>query len=668
MPYQQIDEDVLKGWKKKIEFSSTDLSNLNPFIELILLYSEKETNGLKVSNSLSTKKMFENSGIFYIKRDEKSREEQFTGFPLFKTQSQMQNTSNVYRKESGASSRYKGGGGITSLEVKKGGAENFTNYYDLSLYVSEPEMLNELREYLNLIRLGSRFLLNYGWTSSGNLDFDNPPAIKSENSYRLYDYHKGYWSSSLVELYKFNYNFDSLGNLEGSISFLSPGYTYSQFMRVSSIKQKVRNFLSGSVDDKRKLENTTTGREGGQTLAGNKFSIERGGYIEVTENIRSKVKGRLENPSINLPNKIGIYSDTTIKTKNSEGKDEVKKEKNLRYYYLGHVIEAIITALEEVSDDQNKEKIKKIEYSNIPDNAIDVINDFFQDEIVKGLSGEFEDSTREIISEPSTKYSSKKISNVYSLPIHRELLDDIILNENMPINELIKSCLEQVKESTNGVILSTRVINDKLNIFLSSVSYKQDITVYTQDLNREDQQKNQFHINYGSSQSLVENLSISSRLDPGAYEAFQLPFSYIFSDEEKLSEVFSKDRRLRDEYENFYQDEVLSKTTTGQRNISYSSNNVANFLRGSADRYLRFIESSGKDRNVFGDILSLFLRRADVTIHGTIGVSPFNVISLKGLMDSMEGLYNILSVTDKLTPNSFSTSLDLSLIHPSGRQ
>jgi len=64
----------------------------------------------------------------------------------------------------------------------------------------------------------------------------------------------------------------------------------------------------------------------------------------------------------------------------------------------------------------------------------------------------------------------------------------------------------------------------------------------------------------------------------------------------------------------------------------------------------------------YGNILSTFLRTATLTIHGTTGLSVFNLVYLKGLLSGIEGLYLISSVNESIAASTFVTTLECKLI------
>ena len=70
----------------------------------------------------------------------------------------------------------------------------------------------------------------------------------------------------------------------------------------------------------------------------------------------------------------------------------------------------------------------------------------------------------------------------------------------------------------------------------------------------------------------------------------------------------------------------------------------------------------GKSNSFYGSILSSFLKTINLTIHGTVGFSQFNIIYIKGLLRGIEGLYLVTNVTDSISPASFTTNLECKLV------
>ena len=220
---------------------------------------------------------------------------------------------------------------------------------------------------------------------------------------------------------------------------------------------------------------------------------------------------------------------------------------------------------------------------------------------------------------------------------------------------------------------------------------------------------------FGTERSLVENFSLNAKVDATAFASFRLPAvvggrSIDLSDLVK-SELEMNNSSLIGDIENLIrkgfvsskkQLEDLQIITTNPdtgRVENVSRINLTNFLKLASDSenvagrqvVVRLIDElraadstfsnsiiakqnarlmTGSDANsgsnkpsFFGGVLSNFLRRITLTIHGTVGLSTFNLIYVKGLMRGIEGIYQITSVTESLTPANFSTTLECALVN-----
>jgi len=228
---------------------------------------------------------------------------------------------------------------------------------------------------------------------------------------------------------------------------------------------------------------------------------------------------------------------------------------------------------------------------------------------------------------------------------------------------------------------------------------------------------------FGTERSLVENFSLNAKVDANAFASFRLP-AVVSGQSVDLSELVQNQLQINNgkslinditsliergfisskkELENLKI--ITTDPTTGKVNpiTATQRQNLRNFLGltegkntagpTAAGRQvvirlideLRAADSNfnnsiiakqnaqlmmGADANsdpnkpsFFGGVLSNFLRRITLTIHGTVGLSTFNLIYVKGLMRGIEGIYQITSVTESLSPANFSTTLECSLVN-----
>ena len=224
---------------------------------------------------------------------------------------------------------------------------------------------------------------------------------------------------------------------------------------------------------------------------------------------------------------------------------------------------------------------------------------------------------------------------------------------------------------------------------------------------------------FGTSQSLVESFGLASKIDPNAFSAFRLP-AVVGGATMNVIEVL---RNARDDNPDAYSTllsdfgsilsdglitgkdalkklKIVNDGTEGTSTVNYS--NLEAFLLSESPAISKAASTLVEDmmsQNVklyntiltlqneffnnkmkneegtigepgprqagskfYGNILSTFLRTATLTIHGTTGLSVFNLVYLKGLLSGIEGLYLISSVNESLAASTFVTTLECKLI------
>jgi len=224
---------------------------------------------------------------------------------------------------------------------------------------------------------------------------------------------------------------------------------------------------------------------------------------------------------------------------------------------------------------------------------------------------------------------------------------------------------------------------------------------------------------FGTAQSLVESFGLSSKIDPNAFSAFRLP-AVVGGASMNVIEVLRNSKITNPgAYSDMLSDfgDILDEgLTTGMEALkklqivgedddggsTFNSANLENFLLSESHSISKAASSFLEDmmsQNVklyntiltlqnefftnketsaegtigvpgtrqagskfYGNILSTFLRTANLTIHGTTGLSVFNLVYLKGLLNGIEGLYLISSVNESLAVSTFTTTLECKLI------
>ena len=68
--------------------------------------------------------------------------------------------------------------------------------------------------------------------------------------------------------------------------------------------------------------------------------------------------------------------------------------------------------------------------------------------------------------------------------------------------------------------------------------------------------------------------------------------------------------------------------------------------------------------NFATQLLSHYMRRCTITIHGTTNITPFNSINISGVLPNLEGLYLITSVRESIQTQNFQTIIEGVLLRP----
>jgi len=93
---------------------------------------------------------------------------------------------------------------------------------------------------------------------------------------------------------------------------------------------------------------------------------------------------------------------------------------------------------------------------------------------------------------------------------------------------------------------------------------------------------------------------------------------------------------------------------------------MARFLQQQPERMrkLNVMIQSTDGTNFASQLLSHYMRRCVVTIHGTTGLTPFNYIYIRGILPNLEGLYWVTGVRESVSPQDFKTIIDGVLLNP----
>ena len=239
-------KDIVQGWNSKLNSSSLKLSSLTPFVELYAVFKEgQDVNDIVFDTNRTTFPEISTRLYDVTLRQAGSENKLRAKVAPIATANKTQlepDSLNEY------GSSYKGAAGINDLTVSRGAAASLNVKYDIQITLPNPELINELYEYSRIMTLNSSFLIIYGWNTS---DFENvvpPPNILNNNTeITLNQRGAGFYETSLVSLYRFDFSFDNVGHLTGKLSFLPEHGNFLVATRADTIAVDVIKRLTSYV-------------------------------------------------------------------------------------------------------------------------------------------------------------------------------------------------------------------------------------------------------------------------------------------------------------------------------------------------------------------------------------------------------------------------------------
>ena len=248
----KVKPNIVAGFKRKANLSNVDLSSLSPFVNLTAIIDKEEYDAVSaiqnnqgkipagffdaihnrsyIINILGADKQT----IANINRDLFNESYQpLRGIELSKLETQSK------------ANNWTGGLGIKGLQTDRSTALPMSETFKIDLTITEPRLIKERYEYNKLITVGSYFLIMYGWNSNV-LKFDEQRRqldvdLSSENINN-----NGYWRYAFVQLHKFDWSFDDVGHMDGSLSFIASQNADFIFNRSKSTKigHSVKYFMN----------------------------------------------------------------------------------------------------------------------------------------------------------------------------------------------------------------------------------------------------------------------------------------------------------------------------------------------------------------------------------------------------------------------------------------
>ena len=298
------------------------------------------------------------------------------------------------------------------------------------------------------------------------------------------------------------------------------------------------------------------------------------------------------------------------------------------------------------------------------------------------------DEGQDMFTTTMADFSRQTIKNVAEIPIKREVVDNLLnrRNANMSLLQFMQQILSPSSIALAGnVHIGVRMDSSNvMELIPASISYK-GITndmfenALEADINNDESLNTYLVFDYKKRNSLIENIDMSSKMDPAAFLTYQNSSDLLRGRDFNVLKLLSYEGVAEDfkEYlENTPKVGNSGETYTGI--ISISENNrvsvnksqfteipssiIDGAVAQNPERWARIIAIMQGNDNFTTELLAFYMRGVTLTIHGTTNIQPFNLINVTGVMPDLEGIYIVTNITEKVTPTTFQTIIEGKLL------
>lgn len=662
-----VTNEVIKGWNEKRALSNLDLSGLTPFVNLISILDSDTASSMGEDAS-----KFRNVINLDLVNDDSN---------LLGTADQTTTLATPLATLDIQSGRDNDVVGIESLDITRGTEEAFNVRYELKLTIMDPEVFNRRPEYSTLIFLNAPFLLIYGWT--GGRDFVGPPVLENTNQnllkIDLKSKNKGYWKAEICKLYKFDFSFNEIGQVAVTINLASPHNSLLTFLKIAGISYEVKDILEKQTDVAKLLLDTATRSNTIVRLDDTLGNVKS--LLETNPNLKKATIDAtvpVPTPPANSALNLGDLGESTIDQfeegqkileeqgseafmrwtneqpiRNANPRDDLsagqqktpavpeqKTAEEPQYFYLGWVLELVKYA---VHQNSNSEALD-FKYEDIPNNTsiVNIYNKFYKS-----------------VTDNQNIVFAETLTNVFEIPVDYNLVvgeEGLFTPSNMSIIEFIRTVVESHALS-NEIKLGVKVKDGATHIFVASATVDDIETEIENNIKFAETSDKAMVINFGTNDSLCENLDLTSKMDSLGFEIYSSPILAAgvkdITVEDFIREINKVDtrlgasaRRIRDE----------GATVEGYK---VDASSIANkLMQQDSQNYMRIARALSNEFDLTWNLLGHYLKRTTIQIHGTAGINAYNYVVVRGVIERLHGIYNITQVTDQITPTSYTTILE----------
>ena len=294
--------------------------------------------------------------------------------------------------------------------------------------------------------------------------------------------------------------------------------------------------------------------------------------------------------------------------------------------------------------------------------------------------------------------SNFTIDNVSDIPIRRDVIENLMnkQNSNMSIFQFMQQIMRPDSIGVDGknINVGFRTRPDGvMEVFPATKNWRNTARQSTSEIDeaifRNRYPEENLLLDYKKDDSLIERIDMNSKFDPGMTMTFELGARAFAGDPNKFVQFISYGNvavELRDflvaedpRFKGIV--EIADQNASGEagrvtiaKNAFFAEGEgntptvpaslITKFLMNNPERMAKLnamlVAESGS--NFATQLLSNYMRKTTITIHGTTNLFPSSTIHIRGVVPQLEGMYLITTVRESITPSGFQTILEATLI------
>lgn len=271
--YPKPNINIVNGWKKKKYGSLSSINGLTPFIKLYaILDGEEQAAYEQVVGSnedaiTAAEQAGEEAPYFYLPPNFTQSFARALDVEFINQENGKGSTINniIMNNERGGlkaiemnptevqgpNNFWNGGFGINKISASRMTDTPMSENFTMQVQLNNPSLLKTRYEYNKLVTIGSFYIVMFGWSNNGPnaLVDQNERKMRIDMSEEGY-YNNGNWRWAIVQLHKFDFNFNSEGQIEGTLDFIAAQNTEMIFNmggKMSNLSKAVMYFMNSRL-------------------------------------------------------------------------------------------------------------------------------------------------------------------------------------------------------------------------------------------------------------------------------------------------------------------------------------------------------------------------------------------------------------------------------------